>query len=124
MNRNQHTTRTDQGLGGLRRRDQGSVKFELSVIVAVATIFAATAVLAVADLNSHAAAIGCHARREHVQVAALGSLPVDDRHDDRNNDQNNDHGRRIAVADVTTPPDLPPHDGAHSVVTPQETSSC
>ncbi len=70
MTRDHETNRTQRGTG--IGRDRGSVMLEVSVIAAVVAICAAAALLAVTAASGHAAALGCEASRQQLQVAAAG----------------------------------------------------
>jgi len=118
MNRNDSPISSEQGPRSHNRRDRGSVMLELSVIVVILTIFAATAVGAVSNATTHAAAIGCQVHREEFQVATIAAVASDPAEPALGSGRS----RRAALADHTPMSDHDPH--AAGVATPQENSSC
>lgn len=117
MNRNDSPISSQRSPRSRPGRDRGSMMLELSVIVAVLTIFAGTGVWAVAGVTGHAAAIGCGTQREQLQVATIAAVvsgPAEPALESGS--------RRAVLADHTPMSDHDPH--APNVATPQENSPC
>lgn len=94
------------------------------MIDAVVAICAAATLLAVAAASSHAAAIGCEASRQQLQVAAAGVVTPDPASEPEFDAASTAPDPRAAGPKSTSTADSPSVSGIDELDAPKENSSC